>query len=189
MNLGTHPARLAAAVAAVVAATTTTALALTAGSASADEPGRCLQNVNVRENPDAASRIVALCEAGTPVRLGEERDGFVRVDELGGWAARDFVTADEPGQDGAGQDGAGQDGAGPTAADERRPADDAPGAPGAADRSADEQESRAAGSASGSGDGDGDEDAGDGEAGDGDTGGTTRTGTSGLGGLLQRPGN
>ena len=69
-------------------------LAVTA-TASADEPGRCLQNVNIREEPDAESRIVALCEAGTKVELGEERDGFVRIDELGGWASKDYVKADE----------------------------------------------------------------------------------------------
>ena len=89
-----RPARIAAAVGATVAAGAAAMLAVTA-TASADEPGRCLQNVNIREEPDAESRIVALCEAGTKVALGEERDGFVRVDELGGWAAKDYVKADE----------------------------------------------------------------------------------------------
>ena len=89
-----RPARIAAAVGATVAAGATAMLAVTA-TASADEPGRCLQNVNVREEPDAESRIVALCEAGTKVELGEERDGFVRIDELGGWASKDYVKADE----------------------------------------------------------------------------------------------
>jgi hypothetical protein len=89
-----RPARIAAAVGATVAAGATAMLAVTA-TASADEPGRCLQNVNVREKPDAESRIVALCEAGTKVELGEERDGFVRIDELGGWASKDYVKADE----------------------------------------------------------------------------------------------
>jgi hypothetical protein len=89
-----RPARIAAAVGATVAAGATAMLAVTA-TASADEPGRCLQNVNVREEPDAESRIVALCEADTKVELGEERDGFVRIDELGGWASKDYVKADE----------------------------------------------------------------------------------------------
>jgi uncharacterized protein YraI len=89
-----RPARIAAAVGATVAAGAAAMLAVTA-TASADEPGRCLQNVNVREEPDAESRIVALCEAGTKVELGEERDGFVRIDELGGWASKDYVKADE----------------------------------------------------------------------------------------------
>ena len=89
-----RPVRIAAAVGATVAAGATAMLAVTA-TASADEPGHCLQNVNVREKPDAESRIVALCEAGTKVELGEERDGFVRIDELGGWASKDYVKADE----------------------------------------------------------------------------------------------
>jgi hypothetical protein len=90
----TRPARAAAAVGVTVAAGAAAMLAVTT-TASADEPGHCVQNVNVREDPDAESRIVALCEAGTRVKLGEERDGFVRIDELGGWAAEDYVKADE----------------------------------------------------------------------------------------------
>ncbi|HEX8519251.1 MAG TPA: SH3 domain-containing protein [Pseudonocardia sp.] len=92
MKLRSRRARTAGAVAAVVAAGTTVGLALTAGNASADEPGRCTETVNVREAPDVTSRIVALCESGTPVSLGEERDGFVQLDDLGGWASRDFVS-------------------------------------------------------------------------------------------------
>lgn len=99
MNLRTHPVRVVAAVGAVVAAGTTTFLALAAGSASADEPGRCTQNVNVREEPEATSRIVALCEAGTQVMLGAERDGWVKLDSLGGWASMDYVKADENASD------------------------------------------------------------------------------------------
>ena len=96
MNLRSQPVRLAAAVGAVIAAGTTTFFALAAGTASADEPGRCTQNVNVREEPDATSRIVALCESGTQVMLGAEQDGWVRLDEQGGWASKEFVKADEP---------------------------------------------------------------------------------------------
>ena len=95
MNLRNRPARLVAAVGAVLAAGTTTFMALVAGNASADEPGRCTQNVNVREDPQADAKIVALCEAGKQVKLGEERGGFVHLDELGGWASKDFVKADE----------------------------------------------------------------------------------------------
>ena len=95
MNLRNRPVRVAAAVGAVLAAGTTTFMALAAGTASADEPGRCTQNVNIREEPDAQSRIVALCEAGTKVQLGDERDGWVHIDELGGWASKDFVKPDE----------------------------------------------------------------------------------------------
>ena len=86
--------RVAAAVGATVAAGAVAMLAATT-TASADEPGRCLQNVNIREEPDVDSRIVALCEAGTQVKLGAERDGFVRIDDLGGWASKDYVKPDE----------------------------------------------------------------------------------------------
>jgi hypothetical protein len=95
MNLRNRPGRIAAAVGAVIAGATTMTVVV-AGAASADEPGRCVQNVNVREKPDAGSRIVALCEAGTKVKLGETRDGFVRIKELRGWAAEDYVKADDP---------------------------------------------------------------------------------------------
>ena len=61
--------RVAAAVGATVAAGAVAMLAATT-TASADEPGRCLQNVNIREEPDVDSRIVALCEAGTGGDLG-----------------------------------------------------------------------------------------------------------------------
>ncbi len=95
MNFRNRPARVAAATGAVVVAGAATMLAVAAGTASADEPGRCVQNVNIREEPDAQSRIVALCEAGTKVQLGDERDGWVHIDELGGWASKDFVKPDE----------------------------------------------------------------------------------------------
>jgi uncharacterized protein YraI len=95
MNFRTQPVRAAGAVGAVIAAGTTTFLALATGSASADEPGRCTQNVNVREEPDTNSRIVALCETGTQVMLGAEREGWVKLDSLGGWASKDFVKPEE----------------------------------------------------------------------------------------------
>jgi hypothetical protein len=104
MNTGTHPARVIAAVAAVIAAGTTTVMALTVGTATADELGRCTQNVNVREQPDTTSRIVATCKQGTVVALGTERDNFVRIDELGGWASKDYVTAGEATADADGPD-------------------------------------------------------------------------------------
>ena len=95
MNFRNRPARVAAATGAVVVAGAATMLAVAAGTASADEPGRCVQNVNIREEPNAQSRIVALCEAGTKVQLGDERDGWVHIDELGGWASKDYVKPDE----------------------------------------------------------------------------------------------
>jgi hypothetical protein len=99
MNLRNRPVRVAAAVGAVLAAGTTTFMALAAGTASADEPGRCTQNVNVREDPDSHAKIVALCERGKQVKLGEERDGFVHLEELGGWASKDYVKADDSSSD------------------------------------------------------------------------------------------
>ena len=95
MNFRNRPARVAAATGAVVVAGAATMLAVAAGTASADEPCRCVQNVNIREEPNAQSRIVALCEAGTKVQLGDERDGWVHIDELGGWASKDYVKPDE----------------------------------------------------------------------------------------------
>ncbi|MDT7580075.1 MAG: hypothetical protein QOK35_1339 [Pseudonocardiales bacterium] len=111
MNMGTHPARVAAAAVAVIAAGTTTVLALTVGTASADEPGRCTQNVNVREEADATSRIVALCEEGTKVVLGAERDHFVWLDKLQGWASTDYVKADGTAAGAAGEDSSDDDAA------------------------------------------------------------------------------
>jgi len=99
MNLRNRPVRVAAAVGAVLAAGTTTFMALAAGTASADEPGRCTQNVNVREDPNSHAKIVALCERGKQVKLGEERDGFVHLEELGGWASKDYVKADDSSSD------------------------------------------------------------------------------------------
>jgi hypothetical protein len=131
MNLGTHPARVVAAVVAVVAAGTTTVLALAAGTAAADEPGRCTQNVNVREDADATSRIVALCEEGTKVVLGAERDHFVWLDKLHGWASTDYVKADkaagaagaDSASDAAAGDAASEDAAGDDAAADADSAD------------------------------------------------------------------
>lgn len=79
-------------VGAVVALSATTMMALVAGTASASEPGRCVENVNVRAEPSTSSRIVALCEAGTEVKVGESRNGFVRLTDLGGWSAQEFVS-------------------------------------------------------------------------------------------------
>jgi hypothetical protein len=95
MNLRNRPVRVAAAVGAVVAAGTTVFMAVAAGTASADEPGRCTQNVNVREEADATSKIVAMCESGTAVTIGPERDGFAYLENLHGWASKDYIKADE----------------------------------------------------------------------------------------------
>ena len=86
--------RTAAIAGAVVAVGAATMMGLT-GIASATPAGSCLENVNVRAEPSMDSRIVAVCEAGTAVDTGETRNGFVRVINLGGWAAEEFVAVDE----------------------------------------------------------------------------------------------
>ena len=82
-SLFDRPGRAAAVVGAVVAVSATTAVALLSGTATAapgvTEPGRCTKNVNVRAEPDIAAKIVALCEDGTEVQVGEARDGFVQL--------------------------------------------------------------------------------------------------------------
>lgn len=97
MNVLPRPGRTVAAVGAVVAVSATTLMALVAGTAGAQEPGRCVDNVNVRESPSENARIVTVCEAGTAVQVGETRNGFVELIDLGGWSAQQFVSvAGEP---------------------------------------------------------------------------------------------
>jgi hypothetical protein len=95
-SLFDRPGRAAAVVGGVVAVSATAAVALVTGTATAtptdDESGRCTKNVNVRAEPDVTSRIVALCEQGTEVQVGESRDGFLQLTNLGGWAAQEYVS-------------------------------------------------------------------------------------------------
>ncbi len=91
-SLFDRPGRAAAVVGAVIAVSATAAVVLVSGTAAAQEPGRCTENVNVRSEPDVTSRIVALCEAGTEVQTGEARDGFVQLPSLGGWAAQEYIS-------------------------------------------------------------------------------------------------
>jgi hypothetical protein len=95
-SLFDRPGRGAATVGAVVAVSATAVVALVSGTATATpaagEPSRCAKNVNVRAEPDPTSRIVALCEQGTEVKVGESRDGFVELTNLGGWAAQEYVS-------------------------------------------------------------------------------------------------
>lgn len=178
MNALQSPGRAVAAVGAVVAVGAATMMAVLAGSASAAEPGRCVDNVNVRAEPSMDARIITVCESGTAVQVGESRNGFVRLVDLGGWSSAEFVsvngaepaavsdpssTADE--QDDATSPGSGTDGtdatgdagstgdasdAGEQDGQSGRDADDATG--GGADEYADEAEegSEESGSAGGS---------------------------------------
>jgi hypothetical protein len=95
-SLFDRPGRAAAVVGGVVAVSATAAVALVTGTATAtptdDESGRCTKNVNVRAEPDVTSRIVGLCEQGTEVQVGESRDGFLQLTNLGGWAAQEYVS-------------------------------------------------------------------------------------------------
>lgn len=86
--------RTVAVVGAMVAVGATTLMGIAAGTASAQAPGRCLENVNVRAEPSIASRIVAVCEAGTAVQTDRIRNGFVQLTDLGGWAAAEYVEVD-----------------------------------------------------------------------------------------------
>ncbi len=94
MNALQRPGRVAAVVGAVVAVSATTLMAFVAGTASAAVPGRCTDNVNVREQPRPTATIVGKCRADQAVTVGEKRDGFVQLPELGGWASAEYVAVD-----------------------------------------------------------------------------------------------
>jgi uncharacterized protein YraI len=89
-------ARLVAVAGAVAATGATTVMALVSGTAAAapdaTTAGRCTDNVNVRAMPDVNSDIVAVCERGQAVKVGEARDGFVRLADLDGWASAKYVS-------------------------------------------------------------------------------------------------
>jgi uncharacterized protein YraI len=86
--------RTVAVVGAMVAVGATTLMGIAAGTASAQAPGRCLENVNVRAEPSIDARIVAVCEAGTAVQTDAIRNGFVQLTDLGGWAAAEYIEVD-----------------------------------------------------------------------------------------------
>ena len=85
--------RAAAGVGALVAAGAVT-LVVVGGTANAAGTGRCTDNVNVREEPDITSQIVAVCERGQAVQVGKTQDGFVELTDLEGWAAQEYVSVD-----------------------------------------------------------------------------------------------
>ena len=95
-SLFDRPGRATGVIGAVIAVSATAAVALLSGTATAtpspEQPGRCTKNVNVRAEPDTTSRIVALCEEGTAVKVGESREGFLRLTNLGGWAAQEYIS-------------------------------------------------------------------------------------------------
>lgn len=88
--------RAIAVVGALVAVSATTTMALVAGTAAAaptaTQPGKCVDNVNVRAQPSRTSKIVAVCAMGKAVQVDETRDGFVHLADLKGWAAQEYVS-------------------------------------------------------------------------------------------------
>ena len=171
-SLLNRPGRVAAVVGAVLAVSAATTVAFVA-TASADEPGRCIANVNVREKPDVNSRIVALCEAGTEVQVGETRDGFVQLTDLGGWSAQQYVTVN------------GSAPAAPAATERGRNSDTTPGtenSDGPANQSRSGQ-SGDAGSENGSGDSSSAGYTGSDSSGESDSSGGGSESSAGLGGL------
>jgi len=89
-----RPGRAAAVVGAVVAVSATSLIAILSGTATADQPDKCVENVNVRAEPNPTSEIIALCEAGQTVQAGATRDGFVELVDLKGWVAKEFISID-----------------------------------------------------------------------------------------------
>lgn len=112
-----RPGRVAAMIGAVAAVSASSMIALVVGTASAAEPAKCVDNVNVREQPKTDSKVVALCQKGTTVEAGEVRNGFVRLNDLGGWASQEYISINgqkptKPGTaTGAGGSGTTSDGA------------------------------------------------------------------------------
>jgi len=86
-----RPGRATAAVGGVVAIGAAGLMAVLAGTASAATPGTCVDNVNVRAEPTTDARIVAVCDRGTAVEVGEKKNGFVKLENLGGWAVEQYV--------------------------------------------------------------------------------------------------
>lgn len=92
-----RPGRVTAAVGGVLAVGAAGLMAVLAGTASAATTGTCTDNVNVREEPAADADIVAVCDRGTEVEVGETRNGFVKLENLDGWAVKDYVKTDGTG--------------------------------------------------------------------------------------------
>jgi uncharacterized protein YraI len=101
------PGRAAAAVGGVLAVGAAGLMAVLAGTASAATTGTCTDNVNVREQPAADAAIVAVCDRGTEVQVGETRNGFVKLENLDGWAVKDYVKTDGTASDADTPDDAG----------------------------------------------------------------------------------
>ncbi len=91
-----HRARVTAVVGAVAATGAVTLMAVVSGTAAAapatGQAAHCVDNVNVRAEPDPAADIVAVCERGQSVVVGETRDGYVHLLDLEGWSAQQYIS-------------------------------------------------------------------------------------------------
>lgn len=83
--------RVTAAVGGVLAVGAAGTMALLSGTAAAATAGTCTDNVNVRAEPRVDAPVVTVCERGTTVQVGEKRNGFVKLENLKGWAAVQYV--------------------------------------------------------------------------------------------------
>jgi len=88
-----RPGPRAAVIGAVVAVAAAGLMAAVPGTAAAAaRAGRCTENLNVRSAPDPGAEIVAVCPAGTEVRVGDSHGGFARLIDLHGWATTQYVA-------------------------------------------------------------------------------------------------
>jgi hypothetical protein len=71
-------------------------MVLAVGTAAADEPGRCNETVKVHAEPNLDAPEVGVCPAGTAVRIGEIREGYLYLTDYAGWAAWEYLTIDDP---------------------------------------------------------------------------------------------
>ncbi len=62
-----------------------------AGTASAAGTGTCTDTVKVRSEPSKDAPVVGTCEKGESTRVGATKNGFVQLDEFGGWASSKYV--------------------------------------------------------------------------------------------------
>ena len=97
MKAHTTPGRRIAAIAGALAIAGVSATALIAGTASAAGTGTCTSSVNVRSEPKESAPIVGVCERGETTSVGEKRNGFVKLDEFGGWAQGQYVESGSEG--------------------------------------------------------------------------------------------
>ncbi len=82
--------RITLAVAALAVSGASVGIAV-AGTASAAGTGTCTDTVNVRSEPSKTAPVVGTCEKGQSTRVGKTKNGFVRLDEFGGWASAEYV--------------------------------------------------------------------------------------------------